>query len=47
MGGDITHLVGLPSLLVWYVLIFLGSTEHWGPCDEDALDQQDIRQVSK
>jgi hypothetical protein len=45
MGGNIILLVGETSSSPNSWLINVGSTEHWGPVDEDALDQQDIRLV--
>ena len=44
MGGRTTHMVS-NSCRSHSNLTIVGSTEHWGPCDEDALDQQDIRSV--
>ena len=45
MGEDIIPLVDIVFTVTAPMLTKAGSTEHWGPCDEDALDQQDIRCV--
>jgi hypothetical protein len=44
-NGRTYHSFGkaLHATSVCILLKYAGSTEHWGPCDEDALDQQDIR----